>query len=162
MFVQASNLTVGASALATSNSLQLTASLINSVGSDKLCCLGQAFAAIVDAGIADGSIGVRVWSLLQNCCDCCGDAACSDAACFCFLHGLACAWCLHKEEERCNGCVLPCCLGEPIHGRQSNAEQSCCPFLQALDAANALIANLFSLPYTATVKQLLQCFLFAL
>ena len=37
-----------------------------------------------------------------------------------------------------------------------------CPFLQALDAANALIANLFSLPYIMPVKQLLQCFLFAL
>ena len=60
MSVQASNVTVGASALATPTSLQLTASLINSVGSDKLCCLGQAFAAIVDAEIADGSVGVRV------------------------------------------------------------------------------------------------------
>ena len=34
--------------------------------------------------------------------------------------------------------------------------------MQALDAASALVDNLFSLPYTATVKQLLQCFLFAL
>ena len=59
LVVQASNVTVGASSLATSTSLQLTASLINSVGSDKLCCLGQAFAAIVDAEIADGSVGVR-------------------------------------------------------------------------------------------------------
>ena len=67
MFVQASNVTVGASALATSTSLQLTATLINSIGSDKLCCLGQAFSAIVDAEIADGSVGVRGRSFPQLC-----------------------------------------------------------------------------------------------
>ena len=106
--MQASNVTVGASALATSASLQLTASLVNSIGSDKLCCLGQAFAAIVDAEIANGTVAVRVQSCsaaLLSAGACCGGTACSDAACFCFCMG----WLVHSTcTGRYNSCIVPC------------------------------------------------------
>ena len=109
MCMQASNVTVGATALATSSSLQLTATLINSISSDKLCCLGQAFSAIVDAEIADGSIGVRVRSFLQHCYQQAAAVVMQPAVMLLASAAFGMGWLVHGAcTGSCTGCSVPC------------------------------------------------------